>query len=170
MQVSEKTDAYEIDIATVICEQISQGATINEACDAGKIGKSTWFRWLNSLPDLWEMYARARETRAHARFERLDEVVAQMRRKEIDPQMARVEMDAIKWMCGKENARHYADKQTVEVSGPDGRPVATGLTLEFLAPLALAAAEHVAASRPAEPILSPITYDHEPQPTDSIEP
>lgn len=107
---------YSDENAIAICQRISSGLSFKAACE-GIAGVSTAFAWLASRPSFREMYTRARETRADTRFEKIDDVVADMRAGIIDSQMARVEIDAIKWQASKESAVHYGDKVTQEHTG-----------------------------------------------------
>jgi hypothetical protein len=59
---------------------------------------------------LAENYARAREIRADARFEAIDEIVEAVRAGTLDANSARVMIDTIKWQCGKERPKRYSDK------------------------------------------------------------
>lgn len=58
-----------------------------------------------------EQYARARETQADALFNDILDIVDQAE----DPQIARLRMDARKWMAGKLRPKVYGDK--VELGG-----------------------------------------------------
>jgi hypothetical protein len=55
-------------------------------------------------------YARAREHRADARSDRIDDVIDDVKAGSLDPQAARVIIDAEKWQAGKENHKRYGDK------------------------------------------------------------
>jgi len=106
-------------LAERICELITEGnslASIEAMPDLP--GSTTILRWLGNEGPEFEafraLYARAREARADARFERIDQVLLDMRAKTIDAQQARVEIDAIKWQAGKENARRYGESVTLK--------------------------------------------------------
>lgn len=168
--------ATQVDESTaieIILTRFSKGEMLNAICESSKDlpSRPTFLRWVEQhekFPGLLDKYSRARAMCIDAIAEDTIRIADDTSE---DPNSRRVRVATRQWLIGRLAPHKYGDKAIqVEVSGPDGRPVASGLTLEFLAPLALAAAEHVAASRPAEPILSPITYNHEPQPTDSIDP
>lgn len=110
-----------MDVA-IICARISEGATVEAACK-GECRPPVFYALLGSDETAANMYARARESRAHKRFEAIDSVIADLRSGKIDAASARVEIDTKKWQCGKELAKHYADKVTAEVTGPDGAPL-----------------------------------------------
>jgi len=77
--------------------------------------------WMAKHPPFVERYVRARDIRAHARFERIDQVTQDMREGLIDANMARVEIDAIKWMCARENVKKYGDR--IELAGDKDNPL-----------------------------------------------
>ena len=78
-------------------------------------------KWMTKHPPFVERYVRARDFRAHARFERVDQVIQEAREGKIDPHVARLEIDTIKWMCGKENAKRYGDR--IELAGDKDNPL-----------------------------------------------
>lgn len=72
--------------------------------------KDTIFEWLMDDVEFSDQYARARERRADARSERIDDISAKVEAGELGPNEARVIIDAEKWQAGKENAKRYGDK------------------------------------------------------------
>lgn len=109
--------------ATAACQHIAEGMSATKAVKEAGIGLSTFFRLLADpeQTELRENYARGREARADARFEKLDDIMDDLKTGAIDAQQARVMMDAIKWQTGKEKAKVYGDK--VAVTDPDGGPL-----------------------------------------------
>lgn len=106
-----------------ICARLAEGLGVTKISRlVGMPNRATIFRWLAAaaaepgdtpLATFLQAYLRAREIRADARYERIDDVIEDMRAKKIDAQQARVEIEAIKWQCGKENQGRYSDKVTV---------------------------------------------------------
>lgn len=122
--------SFNPEVAERICMLIAQGNSVLTACEAeGMPNESTVFRWLaTDDPDgalgfeaFRKDYMRARELRADARFERLDEIMAEVRSGKLDPAAARVMMDAIKWQTGKENGKRYGEAVTLK--GDKDNPV-----------------------------------------------
>ena len=67
--------------------------------------------------------ARACDFQAEHFFEEITEIRRKLRTGDLDPNSARVEIDAIKWQAGKLKPNKYSDKYVHEISGPDGGPI-----------------------------------------------
>lgn len=94
-----------------ICRLIASGLSIRKAClTAGTVAESTVFKWLYEDADFSEQYARARERRADARAERIDDICDRVASGELKPDAGRVIIDAEKWQAGKENSKRYGDR------------------------------------------------------------
>lgn len=110
-------------LGEAICEQIASGKSVEKACEFVGVEGRTFYRWLAAkdpvgaeerpFEALSQQYLHARAVRADARFERIDQVLVDMRSKKIDHNQARVEIDAIKWQTGKENAKRYGEAMTL---------------------------------------------------------
>lgn len=116
---------YTPEIASAICDRLASGFSVRSIADQPDMPASaTIFSWLTKYPAFAEQYTRARESRAHARFESMDQVILDMRNGVIDAAQARVEIDTIKWQCGKEMPAKYGDQLKLEHSGTVGLSVA----------------------------------------------
>lgn len=78
-------------------------------------------RWLadESYAQFRGQYARAREDQADTYA---DEIVT-IADEATDPALARLQMDARKWVASKLAAKKYGDKVQTELSGPDGSAI-----------------------------------------------
>ena len=101
------------------------------ACE-GLCAPSSFYLNLATDATLSDQYARARETRADARFEALDGVLVAVQAGQIDPASARVIVDTIKWQCAHEKPKRYSDRVDLTHSSPDGGPVDTRVTVEYV--------------------------------------
>lgn len=121
------------EIADTICTRIADGESLRAICrDDAMPCTSTVCKWLAERDDFSERYARAREAQADALA---DEIVDIADRAD-DPNKARVQIDARKWMAGKLRPKKYGEKVVSEVSGPDGKPIQqehTGSALDLIA-------------------------------------
>lgn len=110
-----RPSTYRPEWGEAICQHLATGKSIMQI--AAIDGFPTWdciFTWLDRYPEFAERYARARITRAHARFESIAVTLQDMRDGKIEAQAARVEVEAIKWCCAKEFPRTYGEHQTVD--------------------------------------------------------
>lgn len=113
-----------IDKALEVCELIAEGDSVANACKELKTDARAFYRALATENEqLTQSYMRARKSRADARAERIDEIMSRMELAKtnpryIDPNTARVMIDAIKWQAGKENNSRYGDKIVVDVTPP----------------------------------------------------
>jgi hypothetical protein len=113
-----RPSSYTPEVAQVICEQVAAGSNLLRICsDALMPNRDTIYKWLDSNPLFSDNYARAREKRADARFDKMDQVILDMRAGSIDASQARVEIDTLKWQAGKENWKKYGDRQDVNITG-----------------------------------------------------
>ena len=113
---------YSETLAERICDGVTQGKslrTIAESKDMPAV--SNIFTWMAKHPTFQDRYVRARDTRAHARFERMDQVIQEARDGKIDPHVARLEIDTLKWMCARENVKKYGDR--IELAGDKDNPL-----------------------------------------------
>ena len=93
------------------CRLIASGLSVKKACDIeGMPNKDTIYSWLFEDAEFSDQYTRARERRADARAERIDEICERVDTGELKPDAARVIIDAEKWQAGKENAKRYGDR------------------------------------------------------------
>lgn len=109
-----------------ICLEIAKGSNFNRLSKMDEYPSlETLFRWLRTIPEFNDNYELAIKERAHYRFDKVDDVVDELREGKIDAQIARLQIDTIKWQTGKENQKRYGDK--VEHSGTIDNPSAQAL-------------------------------------------
>lgn len=94
-----------------ICDAIANGATLSSLDGKpGFMARSAILNWLAEDAMFRDQYEAARIARADARAERIDAIVDKVLKRRIDPQSARVAIDAEKWQAGKENTKRYGDR------------------------------------------------------------
>ena len=115
----------------LICELVAQKQTLNQICKLpGMPGQEEVRKWMLADPDLAAEYARARELRADARADRIDEITNMVISGELDSQAARVVIDAEKWLAGKEMPKRYGDKIEQTLQNPDGSPISINVVFK----------------------------------------
>lgn len=103
------------EIADEICDLVAQCVPVASICAMeGMPSKGTLYRWKRENQEFRDKYARAREERADARQDEMDEIVHKMLAGDIKPDAARVAIDAIKWQMGKEKPKIYGEKIQID--------------------------------------------------------
>lgn len=101
---------------------IEEGHSERAACDKVGMNRGT-FRSAALRFGQADQYARATEALARDQVEKLEDVINEMRDGVIDVNVARVEIDARKWIASKLFKPTWGDKVVQEVTGKDGGPV-----------------------------------------------
>lgn len=113
---------YTEELATRICERLAAGETLRAICrDEDMPAESTVRGWAINLEHPFSaQYARARETGYHSWSDQLVDIADD---KLGDPARDRLRVDTRKWILSKALPKVYGDKNTTEISGPEGGPV-----------------------------------------------
>lgn len=90
---------------------------------------STVMQWLRTNPSFAAMYARAREDQADHDADKIGDIAERVVAGSVDPQAARVAIDAYKWAAGKRKPRVYGEKIAVGGSA-DMDPIKTTTQLD----------------------------------------
>lgn len=140
---------YSDEIGTLICDRLIDGQSLRQICkDEAMPAKSTIFKWLKDFPEFSDQYAHARALQMEAMAEEILDIADDtsldtktIERKdgtEVEVQNAewinrcRLQVDTRKWLMSKLAPKKYGDKIQQEVSGPNGAPVETKVTIEFV--------------------------------------
>lgn len=107
---------------------MEQGKSENASCAEVGINRST-FRHVALRVGADNEYARACEAIAQDQVESLESAIADMRNGTIDAGMARVEIDARKWIASKVLPKRYGDKLEMDMTAhlPDVAKATTQL-------------------------------------------
>lgn len=105
---------------------------------------TTVMKWLRMYPEFAANYARAREDQADHDADKIGDIAEQVVKGQVDPQAARVAIDAYKWAAGKRKPKVYGEKLAIG-GDADAPPIKTthqldvsNLTLEELDVLSIA--------------------------------
>lgn len=110
-----RPSSYSQETANLICAYVAQGLSRRKACELVKVPLATVNDWINDNRENFSVqYARAEESRADHYFEHIVTRAQNIKDKD-DAQVARVEIDAIKWACSKLLPKKYGDKVDLNV-------------------------------------------------------
>jgi hypothetical protein len=110
---------FDQDIADRICEAIASGSGLVPFLNANPDMPtySTVMRWARDVPSFLQEYTRARDDSADLDADRVAEVAQAVRDGLLDPNAARVAIDAYKWSAGKRKPKKYGDKVEIATTG-----------------------------------------------------
>lgn len=111
---------YTEKIADEICFRISQGESLRKICEDKKMPCiSAVITWRRENPEFMAQYTKAQEDRADHYADEIVEIADTAE----DAAIARLRVDARKWVASKLKSKAYGDKIQNEVTGADGGPV-----------------------------------------------
>lgn len=112
---------YNEDLAIEICNHISGGKSLRSFCvkdDAPHV--STVCRWIIKHPQFREQYTHAREAAGYAHADGIIEIVEMLRGEGVEPQVAKVMMDGLKWAAERMAPKAHSAQQKIDHSSSDG--------------------------------------------------
>ena len=125
------------EMTMAICERIAQGESLTAVCSSEDMpARTTVYRWIEENEEFRDAYARAREDQAHSFFDEVTDISMKVASGEMDPQSARVIIDARKWQAGKLRPKVYGDKTITENTNINLRPSLQDMTDDQLLALA----------------------------------
>lgn len=96
-----------------VFERIAEGESTRAIATVYEVSGGTVWNLLNR-PQFDERYMRARQDRAHNLAQRLSDIGELVLKGKVDPNAARVAIDAFKWTASKLLPKSYGDKLEVE--------------------------------------------------------
>lgn len=122
---------YTPELVERICEMVSIGETIRQIADDVGVSVGTVLNWV-SMPEHVERYARARDTASDI-FE-AEIIEAALASSPETASADKVKIDALKWVAARRSPKKYGDRVQAEVTGRDGSPLLTGISIELVRP------------------------------------
>ncbi len=101
--------------AFAVLEGIKEGLSVKKSAMRAGWQDGYFYKEMYDNPILEKSYLRARENRSHSHYESVSQICEDMRFGVIDSAIARVELEATKWMASMGNRRIYAEKQIPDV-------------------------------------------------------
>lgn len=110
------------DIATLekaraekVFDAIASGASLRDLCAAYSVSMGSLHKWLTA-PEQAERYTRARVERAASHAARIEQLADDVETGTVTPDVARVSIEARKWLAARMDARNWAEQKGPLVS------------------------------------------------------
>lgn len=119
----EKSD---FEIFKAICDDVSAGATIKDACANNGRSKVWYFGYIaknDKNKDVINLSTRARLNKAHSYFDDCENVLIELKEKKIDASTARVLFDGYLRLAGKANQGLYGDVNKTQLLDDEGKAI-----------------------------------------------
>lgn len=100
-----------------VLDRLSEVSMVKVCNEPGMPSRSTIYKWMDEIEGFSDKYARACDERADHRAEMIDDIATQVLRGEVEPQAARVAIDAHKWTASKLKPKKYGDRIQNDVNG-----------------------------------------------------
>lgn len=103
---------YDPEIANRICEGIANGHSLVSILkeDEELPTYTTIMKWLKDFPEFSDNYRRAREDQADHDADKIGDIAERVVKGLLEPNAARVAIDAYKWAAGKRKPKVYGEK------------------------------------------------------------
>lgn len=128
-----RPSSYTPEIGDEVCRRIEEGATLRQVCeDEAMPPWETVRRWLRANEEFRAQYAHAREVSGEAIESRIFDEMAMADDKD-SAAVARMRVDALKWIAAKRAPKVYGDRMDLKHAGDPDSPltiqVVTGIPL-----------------------------------------
>ena len=109
---------YSVELTDEICRLLAEGKSMVEICSKPEMPHvSNIYRWLRRHEEFATDTCSAREQQAHTIADRAVEMALDGDRVITDPQVAKVQLDAIKWTAARLAPKVYGRKAEIYVGG-----------------------------------------------------
>lgn len=118
------------ELADRICNLLSEGWSLRKVCELDEMpDKMTVLVWLRTKPDFLSQYTRAKDESADSLADDIEAIAQDVLAGRVDPNAARVAIDAKKWVASKLKPKKYGDKIDMTTNGKDlPTPIYGGLS------------------------------------------
>jgi len=138
---------YSEELATKVLDSLAEGNSLRTACKSDDLpSMSTVFKWLRTIPEFAQQYARAKEEGATALFEEMMDIAddgtndwMETHSKDGDAigwrengealQRSRLRVDVRKWALSKILPKKYSDR--IDLGNADGQPFQINVIKDF---------------------------------------
>lgn len=119
----KKQEEDKLPIFKKICDDVASGEKFRTACENNGKNPMWYYRFLSenlNNPEVCELSTHARRQKAHSYFDKCEDILDRLEKKEVDYSTAKVLFDSYLRLAGKANQGLYGDKQAVELTGANG--------------------------------------------------
>jgi len=109
------TEEQKRKILKEVMDKLPEGESLRGIAQKRGVSDGRVHEWIKSL-GLWEDYAHVRELRAHTFFERINDIAFLALANKVDPNAARVAIDALKWTISRMNPKSYGERTNIDVN------------------------------------------------------
>ena len=114
-----------------ILDRLSTGESLRSICAHPEMpSMSAFLRRVEAAPELAERYARAREACGDTMDSNVIDVAEDCRAGKIEPNAARVVIDAYKWRAAHLRPQRYGDISRTEITGAGGEPLSVTVSYD----------------------------------------
>jgi hypothetical protein len=103
-----------------VFNEVAKGKSLRSQLDRLDIHYEQFYRQIEADKELGERYARARKLQAESSQNRILDAVDRVLGGDLDPNAARVAIDALKWNAARMHPAIYSEKTQLELSGEVG--------------------------------------------------
>ncbi len=144
-----RPSGYSVELADLICERLVCGESLRAICrDDEMPAISSVFKWLREHPEFSEQYTRAKEEQADTLADEIVEIADEQEYEKVEVDGVplavkfdstavarnRLRVEARKWAASKLKPKRYGERVSQEISGPDGGPIPTTITVVGVTP------------------------------------
>ena len=94
---------------------IINGTSVNQWCKDNSVNQAHVYATIERDQDFERRYVRAREFQAETFADGIADIAKRALRGEVDPQAARVAIDALKWIVSKLLPKKYGDRSQLDI-------------------------------------------------------
>ena len=105
---------YNVALAEAFAYRVMKGDSIQKACKEAGISYPTYCRWRKKYTDFRDMVDEARKDRAEVYFDKIAETVETTAAEEDEIALARLKVDAYKYISRVSDGRRFGDKQQID--------------------------------------------------------
>lgn len=107
---------YDYELCEKICEEVANGKNVIDALKKNENfpSWSTFRRWKNENDELQTLYVKAIQDKSEAVIFEIDEISAELRRGDLEPSVANVLIQTLKWKAAKFYPKMFGDNKNID--------------------------------------------------------